>query len=134
MYVNIIEHSGSIDEWVLLWQACQTDAETRESTINLLSTIDPLQADVIRMWADMLGVPWPESVQSAPAELVPPGSVKWCGKDLSAHGGVMRYRGRMHIDPIRGAIHLADLERNPTLDEVLHADDYEVEIRVLRSL
>ena len=64
-YANIIDR-GSVDEWVLLWRACQTDPETREATILLLPTIDPLQADVIRMWADMLGVPRPDLGQPYP--------------------------------------------------------------------
>ena len=137
MYANIIE-CGSVDEWVLLWRACQTDAETREATICMLSTIDPLQADVIRMWSDMLGVPRPPELGSVDRmntlKTSTADGVKWRGKDLSVTSAIMYYSGRLHIDPIRGAVHVPDLEGNPPIEEVLHADDYEVEIRVLRRI
>ena len=58
MYANIIER-GSVDEWVLLWRACNSDPETRQAVVDLLPTGDPLQADAICMWADLLAVPRP---------------------------------------------------------------------------
>jgi hypothetical protein len=58
MYANIIER-GSVDEWVLLWRACNSDPQTRQAVVDLLPTGDPLQADAICMWADLLAVPRP---------------------------------------------------------------------------
>jgi hypothetical protein len=57
-YLNIIER-GSENEWALLYEACNKDPETRKAVIELLETGDPLQTGVIRLWADLLEVPWP---------------------------------------------------------------------------
>ncbi|HXB02431.1 MAG TPA: hypothetical protein VNV15_06400 [Opitutaceae bacterium] len=59
MYLNIIQR-GSQAEWVLLYRACQKDPETRAAVISLLEMGDPLQIGTIRLWADVLGVAWPD--------------------------------------------------------------------------
>ena len=58
--------------------------------------------------------------------------IRWRGLDLSSSGALMYYRGRLNIDCIRGSVRLVDLDGEPALDEVLHSDNYEVEIRVIR--
>jgi hypothetical protein len=60
--------------------------------------------------------------------------ILWRGADLSVNGAPMYYRGRLSIDPIRGSVNLVDLDGAPALDEVLHSDDYEVEIRIIRRV
>lgn len=58
-FLNIIER-GSEEEWALLYQACLKDPDTRSTVAGLLEMGDPLQAGIIRLWADLIGVPWPK--------------------------------------------------------------------------
>ncbi len=58
-YLNIIER-GSEGEWALLYNECMRNPETRTTVIALLEMGDPLQAGIIRLWADLLGAPWPK--------------------------------------------------------------------------
>lgn len=60
--------------------------------------------------------------------------IRWRGTDLSVIGAAMYYRGRLSIDPVRGSVRLVDLDGAPTLDEVMHSDEYDVEIRIIRSV
>ncbi|WP_138223319.1 hypothetical protein [Nibricoccus aquaticus] len=61
----------------------------------------------------------PDVVTTAAAIIAPPVTVP--------ESLVLHYQGRLWIDPIRGAVYLADLADSPSLDEVLRADLYEVE-------
>jgi hypothetical protein len=60
--------------------------------------------------------------------------VTWRGRDLSAGAAILAYHGRMHIDAIRGAADLPDLDGSPLLEEVLPSGDYEIEMRVVRRI
>lgn len=60
--------------------------------------------------------------------------VIWLGADLSAPGVIMYYRGRMQVEPIRGAVILDDLAGSPSIADVLAADNSEVEIRIVRRV
>jgi hypothetical protein len=60
--------------------------------------------------------------------------IVWRERDLSTDATIMYYHGRLHIDPVRGCAYLADLADGPALDEVLSADNYEIELRVIKRL
>jgi hypothetical protein len=57
--------------------------------------------------------------------------ITWQGRDLSSTEARMYYRGVVRMDPIRGSVYLTDLPGSPLLMELLPADEYEIELKVI---
>jgi hypothetical protein len=58
-YLNIIQ-TGSVPEWSALHEACRADPKIAAAVAEMLPIGDPLQIGALRIWADLVGAPWPE--------------------------------------------------------------------------